>query len=249
MDKTQAGVIISVPHASCHYHGVNAVCDSVAGKVGRYIYNDLVKHPQINSQLAVFDSDPIVDQNTKKYRSSEYRKQLTKGATKYLDKYSPRLIHLDVHSFDPVTNPDWANYEAVFIQDYPMDGSSNTVGLSYFISQDYKATTYMGKDNDIHQQMMELGIPSIIIEINEQTKDIKNIAEQVVDWLVSERRSIVTKGIFREIEAGLGSGLLGAGVGALAGGLIAGVPGAIIGGTLGGLTAGGIRSGVFKRKS
>ncbi len=245
----QAGIIITVPHGSCHYHGDTTKCDSIAGDFGSYLLKDFTKKPQLSVKLLEFDSDPIIDQNLKAQRNTYYRHGLRKTATRYKTKFGNKLIHIDVHSFNPETNPDWSSYEVVLVQDEEMNGKSLSVGLSYFLSEDFKVTTYRGKNNDIHQEMLELGIPSIIVEVNEKmkAKDIINLAQQISDWLLMPKKSVITNGIYREIESGAGAGLFGGLVGAGIGFLVAGVPGAVVGGLIGGVGAAGIRSGVFSK--
>jgi hypothetical protein len=162
-------VVITVPHAICskedsdnYYHS----CDKVAIAAAKSLAAAF-KEKGIESKLFVPTRPRIHgnDMNRKISRESTFRKELRSFIK---DNIKDIGYVLDVHSY-PESVEYYGTFDAYLLDDTKSKYFSKecTAIERYLISSGYNAKTFVGFGNDIQDESLEIGVPSVLVEFNE----------------------------------------------------------------------------------
>lgn len=221
------GIITSVPHACCQFPNSKVCCDSKALAFERHFNVNLQYY---NSLIKIYDlinTYPLVDQEDPSQRDSDFRKALRFRVEECYANHGDRIMHFDIHSFNPNKNPDWSDSAVVIVESQLLNNDLASVGLTFFLNEgrvETKLVQMSPEYVDIQQEMNEMGVQSIILEINETLTpgQMDYIAMELVEWITNDIECLgafYREGIKAKIPKALGAGLIGAGIGAIGGGI------------------------------
>lgn len=196
-------VLLSVPHSGCYTYPSTRHCDRVAKRAGLLLSEHLSKLGVDNKLLTTNVRRSDMDMNRPKARKTNFRVGLTQALEDL--KEVPRSIHLDVHSYPPksLTSSD-ATYESRVHSLYLLDDAGETaytrslrdyliesLGIPYNTyagtkpCENWDTCPHLNIHNDIQDQARSLGIPSILLEVNEliSKKKMDTVMKTVAVWV------------------------------------------------------------------
>ena len=170
-------ILLSAPHAGCFFHPERRDCDLLAEKAANYLHFLIPE-----SELHVGYSDrAALDLNRDQSLDDPFRIDLRQAA----DQLKP-VISLDIHSFP---SSEFGNADIAILDEHP--GTDYTRNLYEFLHSQldlYQIAYFSGSGNSIMIEMRAKGIPSILIEFNEDLPEDKltTINFAIVEWLIQQ---------------------------------------------------------------
>ena len=169
-------VLLSAPHAGCFSLTGERDCDLLAEKAARYL-NLLIPE----SKLYVgYVKRKELDLNRDQAFNDPFRVNLRRAA----DQFNP-VISLDIHSFP---TPEFNGTDLTILDESP--GTDYGHDLHAFLQSrlPYRIGYYKGAGNSIMNEMRSKGIPSILIEFNEDLSDddLTSIDLVIIEWLIEQ---------------------------------------------------------------
>lgn len=167
-------ILISAPHAGCFDHTGERDCDLLAEKAATHLHLMIP-----GSELYVGRADrDVLDLNRDQSLNDSFRINLRTAS----ERLQP-TISLDIHSFP---NSEFDGADLAVLDEHP--GTKYGQDLFTFLQSrlSYKVAYYAGADNSIMAEMRSKGIPSILIEFNEDLTDddLTTINLVIVEWLI-----------------------------------------------------------------
>lgn len=168
-------VLLSAPHAGCYNLNGERDCDLLAEKAAYYLYFLI---PESELYIGYVDREEL-DLNRDQAFNDPQRIELRQAA----EDLNP-VISLDIHSFP---TPEFKGAHLAILDEYPGTEYGHRL-FTYLQSQlAYNVKYLTGVDNSIMTEMRAKGIPSILIEFNEDlTDELTEIVITIITWLIRE---------------------------------------------------------------
>jgi hypothetical protein len=190
-------IILTVPHSVCYSRDLahlDHLCDHAA----------LVAAYEIKSNLDALGVKTWLEPADMNRRRLDLNRLESRHTTGFRQRIRDRIegsrktlkMVLDIHSY-PEQYDQWSNYDIAILEDRkPMDGLP-AASMHKWLGKNKITSTYVqGVNNDIQDEVHELGFESFLIEFNEgmlndddpstPSREISRISLLIAKWVANE---------------------------------------------------------------
>ena len=169
-------ILLSAPHAGCFNHNGDRDCDLLAEKAAHYLHF-LIPGSELYVGYVLREN---LDLNRDQSLNDSFRIELRQAA-----KRLKPSISLDIHSYP---ESEFNGADIAILDEEPR--ASYAHGLFKFLQEHlpYYVEYLSGAKNSIMIEMRAKGIPSVLIEFNENLSDddLSTIDFVIVEWLIQQ---------------------------------------------------------------